>query len=105
MSRGECSLQACDRLGISYPPGERREEADRQACLIRAEVPTEPVRLAAAVVELEAPEHIAEIAGASTTLSTACMSALSGAGSLTPSSACLMATLLPMSTAPTIWTC
>lgn len=59
---GECSLRACDRLGISYPPRERREEADRQACLIRAEVPTEPLRLASAVVQLEGPEHIAELA-------------------------------------------
>ncbi|MEJ8649654.1 hypothetical protein WKI65_16560 [Streptomyces sp. MS1.AVA.3] len=48
-------------MGISYPPRERREEADRQACDIRAEVPTEPLRHATAVVELEGPKHIAEI--------------------------------------------
>ncbi|MFB7188656.1 hypothetical protein ACFCZT_25820 [Streptomyces sp. NPDC056230] len=60
---GECSRQACDRLGICYPPRERREEADRQACRVRAEVPIEPLRLAAAVVELEGPEQIAAIAG------------------------------------------
>lgn len=58
----ECSVQACAQLGISYPPGERRDEAGRRACRIQADVSPEPLRLAAAVVHLEGPEHIAEIA-------------------------------------------
>ncbi|MEU1617782.1 hypothetical protein ABZ479_10805 [Streptomyces sp. NPDC005722] len=47
---------------MSRLSGARREEVDERALSIRAELSTEPLRLAAAVVNLEGPEHISEIA-------------------------------------------
>lgn len=59
---GNCAQQASSQLGISLRDEARRQEINRRALRIQSEVPTEPLKLAAAVVQLEGPENIAAIA-------------------------------------------
>lgn len=63
---GLCLDSARIELGIQafFEDESLREEINRRAARIRASVPVEPVRAAAAVVTLEGPEHIADLAEA-----------------------------------------
>jgi hypothetical protein len=63
---GLCLDSARAELGIQAVFGEKslREEINRRAARIRASVPVEPVRAAAAVVSPESPKHIADPAEA-----------------------------------------